>query len=76
MEVVLCEGGAEDGRIDHGDGGDVPTADPELTWNNWNYHDAAALLARSAIVIVEDADWAEERTNDRKGMITWKLGGS
>ena len=30
--------------------------DPELTRNIWNHHAAAALLARSAIVMVEDAD--------------------
>ena len=29
---------------------------PALTRNPWNYHAAAALLARSAIVKVEDAD--------------------
>lgn len=28
----------------------------ELIRNTWNHHAAAALLARSAIVMVEDAD--------------------
>ena len=37
--------------------GDEPREDPELTRNIWNHHAAAAaLLARSTIVMVEDAD--------------------
>lgn len=36
--------------------GDEPREDPELTRNIWNHHAAAALLARSAIVMVKDAD--------------------
>jgi hypothetical protein len=47
--MLCCEkAGAEDGRV-------KPSEDPELTRNIWNHH-AAALLARSTIVKVEDAD--------------------
>jgi hypothetical protein len=47
---------AEDGRANYGGGRDKPREDPALTRNPWNYHAAAAMLARSAIVKVEDAD--------------------